>query len=293
MRSSIKYIVALICLVSPGIAHAQSAGIVECPRTGDYVYLYSSMTTLEVRMTLQCGETVQITGRYDRYFGVRTAKGEIGYVPLESLLLIKDQPGAKASHPAPGQSGALQPARERTRYDAPPAPAPVAPTPAASPSEFTLRNGLPIHLKLGKTISSATAHVGDVVDLKVTEEVVVDGFSVIPEGTSVIGLVTEAEPKKRMGHAGKLAVSVNFVRLRDNEKAAVRSFQETTGSSGSTAAINPLSSGKDVVLAEGTEIVAYVDGDMFLKKESFQAGKDPSSTAPASAEHKPSQPRGF
>jgi hypothetical protein len=293
MKSNIKYIAALICLVSPGIAHAQSAGIVECPRTGDYVYLYSSMTTLDVRMTLQCGETVQITGRYDRYFGVRTAKGEIGYVPVESLLLIKDQPGTKTSHPAPGQPTALQPARERTRYDAPPAPAPVVPIPAAAPSEFTLHNGLPIHLKLGKTISSATAHVGDVVDLKVTEEVVVDGFSVIPEGTTVIGLVTEAEPKKRMGHGGKLAVSVNFVRLRDNEKAAVRSFQETTGSSSSTAAINPLSSGKDVVLTQGTEIIAYVDGDMFLKKAAFQAGSGPTNDAPAPVEHKPSQPRGF
>jgi hypothetical protein len=288
MRSTINYIAALICLVSPGIANAQSAGIVECPRSGDYVYLYSSMTTLDVRMTLQCGETVQITGRYDRYFGVRTAKGEIGYVPVESLLLIKDQPGAKAPRPAPGQPSAVPPSRERTRYDAPPAPAPVAPGPSASPSEFTLRNGLPVHLKLGKTISSATAHVGDVVDLKVTEEVVVDGFSVIPEGTTVVGLVTEAEPKKRMGHGGKLAVSINFVRLKDNERAAVRSFQESTGSNSSAATINPLASGKDVVIMEGTEIVAYVDGDMFLKKQAFQAGKDPSGPAPA--ERQPSQP---
>src|SRR5438876_11428569 len=37
----------------PAIAQAQSVGQVECPRTGDYVYLYSSMTTLDVRTTLQ------------------------------------------------------------------------------------------------------------------------------------------------------------------------------------------------------------------------------------------------
>jgi hypothetical protein len=249
------------------------------------------MTTLDVRITLQCGETLQITGRYDRYFGVRTGKGEIGYVPVESLLLIKDKPAAKGPQPAPVQPAAVQPTRERTRYDAPPVTAPVAPSPAASPSEFTLRNGTPIHLKLGKTISSATAHVGDVVDLKVAEEVIVDGFSVIPEGTTAIGLVTEAEPKKRMGHSGKLAVSINFVRLKDDEKAAVRSFQEGTGSSSSTGAINPLASGKDVVFTQGTEIIAYVDGDMFLKKEAFQSTKDPSGAAPAPPDHKPSQPR--
>src|ERR1700674_5010583 len=108
MKSRAKYIAAFFCLVLPGIAQAQSAGQVECPRGDGYVYLYSSMTTLDVRTTLQCGEQVQITGRYDRYFGVRSAKGEIGYVPVESLLLLKDKPGAKTPEQKTGQ-----PARER------------------------------------------------------------------------------------------------------------------------------------------------------------------------------------
>jgi hypothetical protein len=123
MISSAKYVAGFFCLVLPAIAQAQSAGIVECPRSGDYVYLYSSMTTLDVRITLQCGEQVQITGRYDRYFGVRTAKGEIGYVPVESLLLLKDKPGTKAPQPK-----AVQPARERTPYDAPARHAEIAPS---------------------------------------------------------------------------------------------------------------------------------------------------------------------
>jgi hypothetical protein len=288
MKSSAKYIAAFICLVLPGIAQAQSAGIVECPRSGDYVYLYSSMITLDVRITLQCGEQVQITGRYDRYFGVRTAKGEIGYVPVESLLLLKDKPGAKAP-----QAKTVQPVRERTPYDAPVKPTEAVPSASLSPSDFMLRNGTPIHLKLGKTISSATAHVGDVVDLQVLEEVILDGLSVIPQGSAAIGLVTDAEPKKRLGHGGKLAFSINFVRLKDNEKAAVRSFQESTGSNNSAGAILPLSSGKDVVFAQGTEFTAYIDGDMQLKKEAFQAEKNTSSAAPAPPDHKPSGPRGF
>src|SRR5258705_8288347 len=99
MISSAKYVAAFFCLVLPAIAQAQSTGQVECPRSGGYVYLYSSMITLDVRTTLQCGEQVQITGRYDLYFGVRTAKGEVGYVPVESLLLLKNKPGASASQP--------------------------------------------------------------------------------------------------------------------------------------------------------------------------------------------------
>jgi hypothetical protein len=240
------------------------------------------MTTLDVRTTLPCGEQVQITGRYDHYFGVRSAKGELGYVPVESLLLLKDKPGTKAPEPKP-----VQPSRERSLYDAPVRPVEAAPSVPRSPSEFTLPNGTPIHLKLGKTISSATAHVGDVVDLKVMEEVIVDGLSVIPAGSMAIGLVSEAEPKKRMGHGGKLAFSVNFVRLKDDEKAAVRSFQESTGSNNSAGAMLPLASGKEVVFTQGTEFTAYVDGDMQLKREDFQAEKSRSSGAPVPPDRKP------
>jgi hypothetical protein len=286
MISSAKYIAVLFCLVLPTIARAQSMGQVECARGDGYVYLYSSMTTLDVRTTMQCGEHVQITGRYDRYFGVRTAKGDIGYIPVDSLLLLKDKPGAKAPEPQ-----TAQPARERILYDAPVKPAEVAPVAPPNPSEFTLRNGTPIHLKLSKTMSSATSHVGDVVELQVAEEVIVDGLSVIPPGSAAIGLVTEAEPKRRMGHGGKLAFSVNFVRLKDDEKAVVRSFQETT--SNSAGGILPLSSGKEVVYNQGMEFTAYVDGDMQLKKEAFQAEKNSSTAAPAPPDRKPSQPRGF
>lgn len=288
MGTTVKYGAVLFLLVLPGMAQAQSAGQVECARGDGYVYLYSSMTTLDVRTTLQCGEQVQITGRYDRYFGVRTAKGDIGYVPVESLLLMKDKPGTKAP-----EAKTVQPARERSMYDAPPKPAEVAPVAPPSPSEMTLRNGTPIHLKLSKTISSATAHVGDIVELQVAEEVIVEGLSVIPAGSTAIGLVSEAEPKKRMGHGGKLAFSVNFVRLKDDEKAVVRSFQETTGSNNSAGAILPLASGKEVVFTQGMEFTAYVDGDMQLKKEAFQAEKNGASTAPETSERKPSQPRGI
>ena len=180
----------------------------------------------------------------------------------------------------------------RDSYDAPVKHAEVAPIVPSSPSEFTLHNGTPIHLKLGKTISSATAHAGDVVELQVVEEVIVDGLEVIPSGAAAIGIVTEAEPKKRMGHGGKLAFSINFVRLKDEEKAAVRSFQESSGTNNSAGAILPLSSGKEVVFTQGTAFTAYVDGDMRLKKEAFQSEKEPSKAAPAPPDGKPSQPGG-
>jgi hypothetical protein len=121
------------CLCFPTSGRAQNTGRIECPRSEGYVYLYSSLTTMEVRTTLQCGEIVRINGRYDNNFSVRTAKGDTGYVPLASVVVLKDQPGA--SLPAPASA---PPSRERMFYDERPHESP-SPAPArATPSGFTL-----------------------------------------------------------------------------------------------------------------------------------------------------------
>jgi hypothetical protein len=287
MKYSIRCLVIILCFWLPAIARAQSMGQVECPRNDGYVYLYSSMTTLDVRATLQCGEQVQITVRYDGYFGVRTQKGETGFVPQSSILLIKDQPGSKTPQPKP-----QLPARPRTAYDDPNLHPEAGSAPPAVKVGFALPNGIPIHLKLSKSISSATAHVGDQVELEVVEEVDVDGLRVIAEGAPALGVVTEAEPKKRMGHGGKLGVLVKTVRLSDDEKAAVRSFQESAGSNSSVGTVNPLAHGKDVEFTQGTEFTAYVDGDMPLKREAFQATKAGAGISPAPIAKNPSPPPG-
>jgi len=242
------------------------------------------MISMDVRGTLQCGEQVQITGRYDTYFGVRTAKGEVGYVPLESVLLIKDRPGANQPKALP-----QKPARELTPYDERPAPPPPPIKTVPAGFDLTLANGTPVHLKLGKTISTASAHVGDVVELHAAEEVAVDGLTVVPIGATAVGIVTEVEPKKRLGRGGKLALSINFLRLGNNEKAAVRSFQETSESSSLAGAGVSQGHGKDIVFAEGSDFTAYVDGDVHLKKETFLAAKDGANAAPGA--QNPAHPR--
>jgi hypothetical protein len=155
--------------------------------------------------------------------------------------------------------------------------------------DLTLPNGTPIQVKLAKAISSATAKVGEVVEFEVSQEVLVDGIRVIPIGARASGTVTEAEPKKRMGHGGKLTLAISFVRLANNEKAAVRSFLETTGANSAAGSVLPLAHGKDVVFTEGTEFTAFVDGDVFLKRAAFQPAKDGAGSA--SAVQNPSRPR--
>jgi len=113
----------------------------------------------------------------------------------------------------------------------------------------------PVHLKLGRELSSQPRTVGDEVNFEVSQDVIVGGITVIAKGAPGFGAVTEAEPKKRMGKTGKLDVAVNSVLLANREKIILRSFgieQSAVQKSGRTI---PLLRGKDVTLAKDTEII--------------------------------------
>jgi hypothetical protein len=226
---------------------------------------------------------VRITGRSDDYYSVRTSAGEAGFVPRTSVFLLKDQPGTGLPTPA-----AKPPARERTHYDQPGSE--VTKPAHTGAAAFALANNTPIRVKLNKTISSATAHVGDAVELEVVEDVIVDGVTVLPEGSKVTGVIAEAEPKKRFGHGGKLAFSITSIMLADGEQIKVRCYQEASGSSNTSAdAVVPLSSGKDVTIPKDVEFTALVDGEARLKREGFENQKTHPATSPSSTVQK-SQP---
>jgi hypothetical protein len=265
MRFLMLWAAVLFHLLVPPQVKAQNTGRIECARSDDYVYLYSSMTTLQVRTNLQCGEIVYITLRYEYYFGVRTAKGDTGFVPEAALVVIKDQPGTGLPPPA------SELPRERMHYDKRPR---EASNPVRKVPTFTLTKNTPVRLKLTKTISSATAHVGDPVELEVLDDVLVEGVTVLAKGAKESGVIAEAESKKRFGHGGKLAVSITSLRLADGEQAPLRSYEEASGAAGSSSVV--LSS-KDVTMPQNTEFTALIDGDVRLKRQAFDAAKDDSS----------------
>jgi hypothetical protein len=179
-------------------------------------------------------------------------------------------------------------------------PAPAASTqPAAPPPPDTLLDGTPVKLRISETISSANAKVGEEIPFEVIEDVDVDGVHVIPKGSTAIGTVTAAEPRKSMGRAGKLDISISYVRLHDQEKAALRAVKDEkggghvgamTGAMVATAIVffpaAPLFlfiHGKDISIPQGTEITAFVQGDMHLDISKFgpPAGQGVAASSPA------------
>jgi hypothetical protein len=267
MKSNALILAAAVCALFPCVSRAQSTGRIECARSDDYIYLYSSMMTLEVRRTLQCGEVVQLTGRYEVYFSVRTSKGDVGYVPIASVVVLKDEAGTGTA-----ESGDTSSSRERTPYDPRPKAARMTATSHGAVG-FALVNETPIRLRLAKTLSSRVAHSGDGVEFEVIEDVMVDGLVVIARGSKVVGTVVEAEPKRRFGRDGKVSFKIMSVRLVDNETASVRCFHEFSGDANSPGTSSSsgvsLASGKDAMVAEGTEFTVLTDGNIALKREAF------------------------
>jgi hypothetical protein len=280
MKSLGLLAVLVLSLSFPSLGKAQNTGRVECARSDDYIYLYSSVATLDVRRTLQCGEVLELTGTYDNYYAARTAKGDTGYVPKAFIVLLKDLAGTGLPQAAPAS-------RERTPYDERPkaAAAPTAPRVVG----FVLVKDTPVRVKVAKGLTSATAHAGDMLECEVLDDVMVNGVVVIARGAIATGSVTEAEAKKRFGHDGKLAISITAVQLSDKETAPVRFYFEVFGNSSSGSPVQ-LGSGKDATIAPGTDFKVLVDGDTPLKPENFSAENATAPTpAAAAAQHPQSQ----
>lgn len=176
------------------------------------------------------------------------------------------------------------------------------PPPLKQPLAFGLEEGTPVKLRLTRNLSSADDKTGDRVDFEVLEDVKVKDLIIIPRGGIAWATVTEAQPKRRMARGGKLNVNIDDVRLVDGEKVPLRAVKDTKGG-GHTGAMTgaivgtaivffpaaPLflfMHGKDVTIPKGTEITAYVNGDISLDPKKFQianAASDPTSSSTATS----------
>ena len=154
------------------------------------------------------------------------------------------------------------------------------------PLAFGLEDGTPIKLRLTRNLSSADATTGDRVDFEVLEDIKVKDVIVVPRGGLALATVTEAQHKRRMARGGKLNVNIDDVRLIDGEKAPLRAVKEVKGG-GHTGAMTgamigtaivffpaaPLflfMHGKDITIPKGTEVTAYINGDIPLDPVKFK-----------------------
>ncbi len=150
---------------------------------------------------------------------------------------------------------------------------------------FVLEEGTPVRLRINRTVSSADAHTGDNVDFEVLDDISVNNTLVIPKGGLAFATVTEAQGKRRMARGGKLDINIDYVKLVSGEKAALRAVKDVKGGGHTGGMVGGMVAtsivffpaapfflfmhGKDISIPKGTEITAYVNGDMKLEFARF------------------------
>ena len=125
----------------------------------------------------------------------------------------------------------------------------AAVTPELLADQIVLKKDTPIKLRLVTSVSSETAKIGDLVELKVVEDVKINDLVVVPAGNRGRGFVAKAETQKLFG-AGALNVYVGSVIGPSGLQIPVYGLCESTTNSG------------EATLSEGTETTALVDIDV-------------------------------
>ena len=173
----------------------------------------------------------------------------------------------------------------------PPVQAQATQTDFISKKGFVLEEETPVRLRLNRTISSADAHVGDTVDFETLDDITVNGTLVIPKGGLAFSTVTEAQSKRRMARGGKLDINIDYVKLVSGDKAALRAVKNVKGGGHTGGMVGGMVAtsivffpaapfflfmhGKDISIPKGTEITAYVNGDLKLDPAKFQTTAPP------------------
>ena len=172
----------------------------------------------------------------------------------------------------------------------PPASTALAPAPAQEDQgPPILHDGVPIKLELMAKLDSHTAKTADPVQFQVVNDVIVGGIRVLRRGTLVTGIVTDASSSKNMGRAGRVSFTIGDIKLEDGAKVAVRAFNRSKGENrtGDMVALMVsapmvaapfflLMHGDNTVFPKGTEVTAFVNGDVKLDPASFAPPPDPS-----------------
>jgi hypothetical protein len=147
-------------------------------------------------------------------------------------------------------------------------------------SQSLLPEGTPVRMRINRTVSSADAHVNDNVDFETLDDVKLGEIVVIPKGSTAIGTITEAVPKRRMARGGKLGVNIDYVRMPSGERLALRGVQDVKGG-GHTGAMTGgmvataivffpaapfflFMHGKDITIPKGHEVTVYTNSNYSL-----------------------------
>lgn len=161
----------------------------------------------------------------------------------------------------------------------------------ASDTTIVLKAGTAILLRTTAPLSSATAKVGDLFELRVREAVVVNGRVVIARNAPATGHITEAQEHRRLSRPGQLALALDNVELITGDKAPIVAAVVKAGNGSSkeaalwglgapvatfglAAPITPfllMAKGEESIVPKSTPVGAAITTDVALPQEKVDA----------------------
>lgn len=133
--------------------------------------------------------------------------------------------------------------------------------------------GTKLQIELTKELSSKKAKTGDLVPLRVVENLIINDVVVIPAGANVKGVVTKSRKAGGLGRGGKLEFNVVSVNTINGVKVPLQytKGEHGAGDGGAVAIFAVVSivggvfmKGKNVVYNEGLRFEAEVTADVDL-----------------------------
>jgi hypothetical protein len=144
------------------------------------------------------------------------------------------------------------------------------PAPADAKAGYLLAAGTQVQLRLLDTVASNTHKKGDRFRLEVVAPVVVDSHVLIAAGTPAEGEVIHASKGGMAGRPGELILATRLIRLNATE-VKLRAFVARTGKDDTDLAaglsivvIGLFMSGGNIVVSDGTEVIAKIAADTVL-----------------------------
>jgi len=156
---------------------------------------------------------------------------------------------------------------------------------AQSPQPLVLADGTPVTVQLDENISSAHAHVGDRLSFRVVRDVDVQGFTVIPAGSTATGSLARVHGRRILGMGGNLVLKLDSVELANGGRVPLRARKEVKGTSHTwrmaagmaitsifympAAPVFLLTRGDNCTALKSTEITAQINGTTSLSAADF------------------------
>jgi len=162
------------------------------------------------------------------------------------------------------------------------------------PARLVIPDGTPVDLRLAESVSSAHAHVGDVLNFIVVKDVSLGGFTVIQAGTMARGHITGVRGRRFLGIGGQISLTLDSLALANGDRVGLRASKKVKGGSRTKLMVGAmiftglvflpatpallLTRGRSSTVIESTEITAQIDGDASVLEAGLRRSSNGSSS---------------